>query len=329
MGSVRLPQAQLSEIQQPKPRKDQTQAILDVLGNNPLAQGIQSVGTDITSALEKRAAVRQQVEQQARAFQQQKDLLDIQNQNALARELAKQQAENYSPEQLKAIESGQMQTLSTVYPKGVPQNALSLFSTIQNRKSLDADRDENRRIRDEQFGVVRDEKTKNRYRNYVLDMEQRDPVIKEMNKQRIGLDQVDGLIDTIKTGNTIAANALGAKVARAMGEVGVMTDTDVVRYVQSGKLTQGAADKLKKMATGTPTDTTLDEIKQIASVLKDNFSTKVQPRYDQYIDSYSSIEGDTPEGFSDKIKIRYGGKAKNESPSDRKARLLKELAGAR
>jgi len=77
MGSVRIPQAQLSEIQQPKGRKDQSELIMQVLGNNPLAQGIESAGTDIVDALAKRAEMRRQTEQQARAFDQQKELLGI------------------------------------------------------------------------------------------------------------------------------------------------------------------------------------------------------------------------------------------------------------
>lgn len=328
MATIKLPQASFSEAPRTGRRDSQTEQILRVLGNNPYAVGIESAGNDITDALARRSKMKQEVQQAAlfaRAggleedtgitspalIDKLLDLKDKQEARAAAAALveAKSNDDSYSPEELNAIFSGIPGALPRAYKgRRIPQNALSLFSTVQNRQALDQDRDESRHLREIVEGTRADDRATNRYRNYILDMEQRDPVIKEFNKQKIGLDQVDGLVNVINTGNTIAANALGAKVARAMGEVGVMTDTDVVRYVQSGKLTQGAADKLLKMATGIPTNATLGEIKEIANVLKDNFEDRIQPRYDQYISSYSSIEGDSPEAFSDKIKIRYSGK---------------------
>lgn len=65
MGSVKLPQVQLSEIQQPRGRKSQADLIMDVLGNNPLAQGINQVAPEITDALAKRALARKQAQQVA------------------------------------------------------------------------------------------------------------------------------------------------------------------------------------------------------------------------------------------------------------------------
>ncbi len=58
MGSVRLPQAQLSEIAPPPKRDPQTQAILAIGGNNPLAQGLNQAGPEIVDALVKRADAR-------------------------------------------------------------------------------------------------------------------------------------------------------------------------------------------------------------------------------------------------------------------------------
>jgi hypothetical protein len=116
-----------------------------------------------------------------------------------------------------------------------------------------------------------------------------DQELKEFKKQGLGLSQVDQLVSEIKNGNTVAGGALGAKMARAMGEVGVLTEQDVVRYVQSGMLTQKVGDKLKKMMLGRPTDATLEELQHISSILKNNFASKIQPIYDKYANRLSRI----------------------------------------
>jgi hypothetical protein len=114
-----------------------------------------------------------------------------------------------------------------------------------------------------------------------------DPIFKEMNKQGLALDQVDGLLDMVKSGNTVAFNALGSKMARAMGEVGVLTENDVKRYVMSGALSQKAADVLSTWGKGKPSKATLEEISQIGTVLKQQFDSKMQPIYDKYANRLS------------------------------------------
>jgi hypothetical protein len=52
-----------------------------------------------------------------------------------------------------------------------------------------------------------------------------------LQKERLAYDQVSMLLDQVEKGNENALNALGTKLARAMGEVGVLTDADVTRYV--------------------------------------------------------------------------------------------------
>lgn len=210
------------------------------------------------------------------------------------------ESDYYNPEQTEAIASGDPTLLAEAFNGRIPKAAL-------NTTGLMGSRADNRELRKNQFSEAQDDKSKARYRNYLLDMEQRDPVIKELNKQSLSLGSADQLINLAKSGNTISSNALGSKIARAMGEVGVLTDQDVVRYVQSGRLDRAAADKLSKMITGAPTEATLNEIQQIGDVLRDSFQTKIQPRYDNYINAYSKIEGVTPEQFSQTLSLSYGG----------------------
>lgn len=62
MASVKLPQTQFSPLSLSKP-KDQSDLILNVLGQNPLAAGIDQVAPQITQALAKRAELRRQAGQ--------------------------------------------------------------------------------------------------------------------------------------------------------------------------------------------------------------------------------------------------------------------------
>lgn len=140
-----------------------------------------------------------------------------------------------------------------------------------------------------------------------------DQELKEFKKQNISLSQMNNLIDSVKNGNTVAASGMGVKMAKSMGEVGVMTDKDVIRYVTSGQLTQGAADKLSRWLIGKPTDATLDEISQIANVLNSQYTEKVQPIYDKYADRLSALEGLSRDESYRYLAIKDENKPKKET----------------
>lgn len=156
-----------------------------------------------------------------------------------------------------------------------------------------------------------------------------DPRIKPLHAQGIGLQQIGEVENMAKGGNTVASSALGVKMARGMGEVGVLTESDITRYVQSGRLDRKAADVLSKWFTGTPSDATLNEISQIASVLRDSFSEKIQPIYNEYIESFSEVEGKTPDEISRMMAIPYSpaqlrlpqGQGGGQTPPQKKATM--------
>lgn len=108
-------------------------------------------------------------------------------------------------------------------------------------------------------------------------------------KQGIGLKQAGDMLKLVESGNSVAAAGLGIKMAKAMGEVGAMTEKDVTRYVKSGKLTQGAGDKLRMWTEGTPSDATQEELKQIINVLNAEYNQQIVPVYNEWIDSAAEI----------------------------------------
>lgn len=70
----------------------------------------------------------------------------------------------------------------------------------------------------------------NTVRNFLKD----DPGYKVVRQQEIAFEPMERDLDLIeKEGNESTIASLGTRLARAMGEVGVLTDTDVVRYVGS------------------------------------------------------------------------------------------------
>ncbi len=203
----------------------------------------------------------------------------------------------FGPEQVDAIQSGDLSKLTTVFPGGVPKEAVGLAYSGERITNTEAER-QNRDL----------ERTQSRYRNYLLDIEQRDPIIKQLRSQEIGLTQMNALLDLVSEGNTVAAAGMGTKMAKAMGEVGMLTESDIKRYTMSGQLPRKAADTLFKWSKGIPTEATLDEIKQIAKALGNTFQNKIQPRYDKLIKSYATIEKMPPRELALAMGLNYGGK---------------------
>lgn len=109
------------------------------------------------------------------------------------------------------------------------------------------------------------------------------PVVKELDKQGISFDQADSLIDAVESGNEIALGALGTKMARAMGEVGVLTDQDVKRYIQAQSLVQKAKDTYGRNFQGQLSEQTLKDIQDVTKKMKKGFDKKRGDLYDRYV----------------------------------------------
>lgn len=130
-------------------------------------------------------------------------------------------------------------------------------------------------------------------------------VLKHLKEQAIGLDTASQLDKLVQSGNTVAASGLGIKEAKGLGEVGVMTDLDVKRYMQSGKISQKAGDILSGWILGRPTDATLGDIQEINGVIKDVLATKVQPIINNYVEALSANLGMTKEEAARRLAVKY------------------------
>jgi len=99
-----------------------------------------------------------------------------------------------------------------------------------------------------------------------------DPRFKDAVKQGMEFESVDKLLGKANEGNQAALAALGTKLARAMGEVGVLTDTDVRRYVEGTSWGRKLEDWFKKGAKGEISEDTLNDIKENLGMLKEKLA---------------------------------------------------------
>lgn len=303
--AIKLPQAAYSDAPQRKKREIPLQAIVEIMGNNPLAQGIDQVGATLSQALARRGELRKQAQQVAKleelAGREPGSLsgLPLETASSMATLGVKTRMEAEEAERKKTENLAKIRALETQfkYKTGDLGDDLDAAKTRVYHDSIGNRQDKTRE-------AGQDDKFKNRLNNQKNRMVN-DPRIKPLHAQDIGLRQVGEIQGLVQGGNTVAAGALGVKMAKAMGEVGVLTDQDVARYVVSGRLDRMAADKLSKWTRGVPSNATQQEIAQIASVLRDSFSEKIQPVYNEYIESFSEVEGLTPDEVSRKMGIPY------------------------
>lgn len=111
---------------------------------------------------------------------------------------------------------------------------------------------------------------------------ERHPLVKKLAEQNLSFDQLDDLMALAAEGNATVFSSIGTKMAKAMGEVGVLTENDVKRYVQSNKLDRKFEDRFKTWASGNPSAATMTDLKHIAAILKQSAGKKINALYDQH-----------------------------------------------
>lgn len=176
-----------------------------------------------------------------------------------------------------------------------------------------------RRTADSQKELNREMRLDSQIMTIGTQLQNSNPIVKEAKLRGLSLEQVNQLGELVKSGNTIAASAMAARMARSMEGGGVLTDQDLTRYVQSGQLTRAAADKLSKWMKGRPSEATVEEIQAIAPVLNDVYQSKVQAEYDNVINRVHANFGKygiTKEEAARRLDIPYSGQVKGEKKEE-------------
>ena len=137
--------------------------------------------------------------------------------------------------------------------------------------------------KNDNFDVARNDRLNSSIYRATQDL-RKDKIFTKLEDQGISFDEADGILDSMESGNEVAIGALGTKMARAMGEVGVLTDSDVSRYIQAASLYQGALDKSGKLIQGKLSQKTIDDIKELTSKMKQGFSEKRKKTVDNFVE---------------------------------------------
>jgi hypothetical protein len=343
--AIRLPQYRSSGAPRYS-QSDDTQLILQTLGQNPYARAIEDLTPLISQALQRRAELKRQSSEIAALENIAKQPsgsfagLSIPTASSIAMDYQRQNIAEAKEEENRAKNLQKIRSLESQF--GYKPGELGENPDVAKLRVIQSEIGERRKGLEEIAQKREMAKEGTGFKNRLNTQKTRminDPRIKPLYSQDIGLKQVEDIQKMVGAGNTIAAGALGVKMAKAMGEVGVLTDQDVQRYITSGQIDRMAADKLSKWIRGVPTEATQNEISQIAMALSGSFKEKIQPIYNEYIESFSNVEGKNPYEVSRLMAIPYTKSIntvqklqqiqKSETPEQRKARLIKELSEAR
>lgn len=125
--------------------------------------------------------------------------------------LYEQTSDKLTPEQLEAINSGNVEDLSRAFPQGIPRSAVALANTRDRQEDLGAER-----------GYRRKERRSAELSTIVTKFNS-DLSVKRAQQSIDGANTIRGLLDS---NNPIAAAAVPTFMARASGEVGALTEAD-------------------------------------------------------------------------------------------------------
>lgn len=220
-----------------------------------------------------------------------------------------QQDGMFSPETMQAAEEGDYPRIAQLSGGGISPKLLPFISQAKAREGQAETRSGVQR-RFNESDADRDLTRQMRVDKGIADIGLRidnHPVIKKLRDQEVSLGQVDELLGLVKSGNTTASAAMGIKMAKAMGEVGVMTEGDIRRYVESGKLTQAAGDRLSKWIKGTPSDATQTELAEMVNFMKGSMDRKIQPFLDRQVNIVSKNYGLSKEEAAERLDVPYTG----------------------
>lgn len=118
-------------------------------------------------------------------------------------------------------------------------------------------------------------------RGFVKDLDQ-DPVFKDLKKQESAFQQIDQLKEAAADGNEVATASIGTRMARAMGEVGVLTDADVVRYLGNQSYGRKMLDWYNRGMKGQLNAPGAGEMAQVAEIMDTLVQQQIGPLYERY-----------------------------------------------
>lgn len=226
--------------------------ILAIQGRSPVATGIETAGNVLGQALARKAELQRQGQQLARleslAGQQPGSFtgLDPSMASTIANKFITDRSQNYTPEQLNALASGETGNISKVFTGGVPREAMALSSTMTSRKEAAQDRELRMQALAEEREKNRVEK-RSKEKTDIVAKFNTDPGVRKIQSS---VDASSNVRELVLSGNPIAASAIPTYMARASGEVGNLSEADKRPFGGSQAILQRMQAAFQQMATG-------------------------------------------------------------------------------
>ena len=115
---------------------------------------------------------------------------------------------------------------------------------------------------------------------------------KEGTSVKIAMEDVGAALEAAYKKGGVSLSILGVKMAKAMGEKGVLTDKDVTRYIQDPAAYSGSHAWLKKLSSGQLTDKVYRDLKRIIHSFDKNANKKIEKAEDKILTEFvQSREG--------------------------------------
>lgn len=169
------------------------------------------------------------------------------------------------------------------------------FSQAAERLELQKESLKRRDVREERlrdkFGYKKAEKFQDDARDALKDLRQTD-TWKTGEKSIAEVETIEALLEDAyeKGGQSLAM--LGPRVAKVIaGEVGVLTERDVVRYVQNPQVVESLMDTIKKTAEGKLTEASYENLKRLLEISKRTSKDKIDAALDREATILARREG--------------------------------------
>lgn len=143
---------------------------------------------------------------------------------------------------------------------------IKMQNEMQDKQARDADRDENRELRKAQIAALGDER-KTKHKQEALDEFKKDKLILKYQEKADMAKNARSLAAEAKT-NPTAAAAMLRSLARASGEVGVLTDQDVAAFGGSQAIIAKMQRAAEKAASGKLPQADLAFILQLTNAME-------------------------------------------------------------
>jgi len=181
---------------------------------------------------------------------------------------------------LQQISSAEKKSQMSPYEQIMAQYRLGMLDKARKTESRLTDK----------FGHSKTQKFQDDARNTLKDLRSK-PGYKEAVTRLDGVERITPLLDDAyeKGGQSLAM--LGPTIAKGIaGEVGVLTEADVTRYVKNPALVEGLMDSLLKIKSGQVTKASYDNIKRLMEITKQASKDKIRGLVDDEARLFSRRE---------------------------------------